>query len=44
MGDLMVPGSPDHLRKRVLENSKQFVGHFTLGPEEALQALDPFEV
>src|SRR5438045_6240902 len=28
----------------MLKNAEKFVGHFGLGPEEALQALHPFEV
>ena len=44
MRNLVFLRSPDYLRKRVLENAEELVGHFRFGPKEALQALDPFEI
>src|SRR6266700_2659047 len=44
MRNLVVSSAPDHIAEGVLENAKEFIGHFGLGPEEALQTLDPFEV
>jgi hypothetical protein len=34
----------DHLRKRVFQNPKKFIGYFHLSPEVGLQALHPLEV
>src|SRR5438093_9928006 len=37
-------GSPDHLRKRMLEDAEQFVGHFHFRPQKRLQTLHPLEI
>ena len=44
MRNLVRFGALDDLRERVLEDAEKFVGHFSLGPHEGLQPLDPFEV
>ena len=44
MRNLVFLRSSDYLRKRVLENAEELVGHFRFGPKETLQALDPFEI
>src|SRR5207253_9361800 len=36
--------SPDHLRKGMLKDAEEFVGHFRFGPQKCLQTLHPLEV
>src|SRR5882724_2542372 len=36
--------SPYHLRKRMLKDAEEFVGHFRFRPQKCLQTLHPLEV
>ncbi len=44
MRDFVFLGSPDHLRKRMLEDAEEFVRHFHFAPQKGLQTLHPFEI
>ena len=44
MRDLFLLGTLDHGAKGLLQDPKKAIDHLRLVPEEALEALDPFEV
>src|ERR1700688_1947863 len=44
MGNFMFLRAPDHLRKGMLEDAEEFVGHLRFAPAKRLQTLHPLEI